>query len=222
MFILELCKKIRPCCTQRNPCLQQGRNYDTTLLHWCDELCVVAVLFVKIMLYNCVSCEKSFGWSLFCADYWAMRLLNQWLARFFEKIYNNIVKDREWKLADWKPNKAAGPSSSGTLSKYTYFHSINTRGQPMFGPHRFVQKEIKKADLWKGYKIYFFPNNSSCFSFVLLTLSLFSVQFLTNLFKNWNTNLSIVRKPADIKMFGPLKFYFRALVYFKELLSRKI
>ena len=23
---------IRPCCTEQNPCLQQGRNYDTTLL----------------------------------------------------------------------------------------------------------------------------------------------------------------------------------------------
>ena len=30
--------KIRPCCTEWNPWLQQGRNYDTTLLQWCDDI----------------------------------------------------------------------------------------------------------------------------------------------------------------------------------------
>ena len=35
VFILELCKKIRPCCTEQHP---QGRNYDTTLFHWCNDI----------------------------------------------------------------------------------------------------------------------------------------------------------------------------------------
>ena len=35
---IHVCNKvvtmIRSSCTEHNPCLQQGRNYDTTLLHW--------------------------------------------------------------------------------------------------------------------------------------------------------------------------------------------
>ena len=27
LCVFILCKKIRPCCTERNPCLQQGRHY---------------------------------------------------------------------------------------------------------------------------------------------------------------------------------------------------
>ena len=51
VFILELCKKIQPCCIEQNSCMQQGRNYDTTLLHWCNVM-FFDCFNTKLTVYN--------------------------------------------------------------------------------------------------------------------------------------------------------------------------
>ena len=66
VFILELCKKIRPCCTEWNPCLPQGRiflqssmmnmqNLWKKIQHCCTQLSATLLHSIVLMYANLCS-----------------------------------------------------------------------------------------------------------------------------------------------------------------------